>query len=56
MNMKLSKELGGQPKIWEGPWPTQGFLYNRHCGVIIALTYIARQWKSYHENFSFLVT
>jgi len=39
--MKLSKKLGGhaggQPKIWEGSWPTQDPVYNPHCGVIFAL-------------------
>ena len=48
LNVKLSKKVGGQaggqPKIWEGPWPTQAPLYNRHCGVIIAV------WRTLLDN------
>jgi len=46
-------QAGVQPKIWDGHGPPlEPPVWRYHCSV----TYVTRQWRSYHENFSFIVT
>jgi len=58
--VKLSKKLrgqaGGQSKIWEGHGPPSPPLEPPLRRYRCSATYITRQRKSYHENFSFIVT
>jgi len=57
--VKLSKNwgrrAGDHPKIWRAMTypapPSEAPLWRYHCSV----TYVIRQWRSYHENFSFIV-
>jgi len=60
LNVKLSKKLGGQaegqPKIWEGHGPPSSLLEPPLWGYHCSVTYVTRQWRSYHENFLFIVT
>jgi len=60
LNVKLSKKLGasrGAVKNLGGAMahpdpPLEPPLWRYHCSV----TYVTRQWRSYHESFSFVVT
>jgi len=59
--VKLSKKLGetsrgpvknlGGAMAHPAPHPLEPPLWHYHCSV----TYVTRQWRSYHENFSFIV-
>jgi len=60
LNVKLSKKLGvkqgASQKSGRGHGPPRPPLRIATVALSWSVTYVTGQWRSYHENFSFIVT